>query len=93
MGEVRYRAEDAANLIIRPLDELNLIYHRLSGITHIVASPVPEMLAIMKDDALNSAELLERLSHSYALEAEADLKAVVQARLDELTNLGLIKRL
>lgn len=93
MEEVRYRAEDAANLIIRPLDELNLIYHRLSGITHIVASPVPEILATMKGDALNSGELLERLSHFYELEAESDLMAVIHARLEDLTSLGLIKRL
>ena len=94
MAEHRYRAENAANLIIRPLDDLSLIYHRRSGATHIVASPVPEMLASMGCDVLGAQEVLERLSRQFDLGEEADtLLAVVAARLEELAGLGLAERL
>ncbi|MBB4641675.1 HPr-rel-A system PqqD family peptide chaperone [Rhizorhapis suberifaciens] len=93
MEHIRYRAKDAADLVIRPLDELSLIYHRPSGITHIVASPVPEILGAMKDDDLDPGELLERLSQLYEFGMHSDLPAVIHARLEELASLGLIERL
>lgn len=94
MAVRRYRAEDAANLVIRPLDELSLIHHRRSGTTHIVASPVPQMLACMGGDLLGAGEVLERLSRQFDLGEEADmLLDIVAARLEELAGLGLVERL
>jgi PqqD family protein of HPr-rel-A system len=88
-----YRAEDAANLIIKPLDDLSLIYHRRSGTTHIVGSPVPEMLGAMGCDLLGVEEILERLSQQFELGDEAEsLLAIVAARLEELAALGLVER-
>lgn len=94
MALPRFRAEDAANLIIKPLDDLSLIYHRRSGTTHVVASPVPEMLGVMGGDPLGVEEILERLSQQFDLGDETEsLIAVVAARLEELTALGLVERL
>lgn len=44
----RYRAIPATDLIVRPLADITLVYHRPSGQTHMVASPVPEILAALE---------------------------------------------
>ena len=85
-----YRAADPATLRIVPLDALTLIYHRASGITHIVDSPVPEILAALGGEALSVAELLARLSEQFEL-GDADPLAL-SVRLDELAQAGLVMR-
>jgi hypothetical protein len=50
---IQYRAEPANERIIMPLDAMTLIYQRRSGITHIVAEPVPEILAAMGEDVVD----------------------------------------
>lgn len=91
----RYRAAYAADLLVHPLEDLTLIFHRRSGVTHMVTSPVPEILSVMGLDSLNAAQILVRLSYTYDLEAEdaESLDAVLAARLEELVTLGLVERL
>jgi PqqD family protein of HPr-rel-A system len=86
-----YRAAAPATLRIVPLDALTLIYHRSSGITHIVDSPVPEILEALGDEALSVEALLARLSERFDL-GDADPMALV-VRLDELAQAGLVERL
>lgn len=88
----KYRAEPADARIVEPLDAMTLIYQRRSGITHIVAEPVPELLEAMGEDALTAAELARRLAVQFDLGAEGDAEAVVAERLDELATLGLVFR-
>ena len=88
----RYQAEPADARIVVPLDAMTLIYQRRSGITHIVAAPVPELLSAMSDDNLSAAELAQRLSGQFQLSAEDDITAIVAARLEELAALGLVLR-
>ena len=88
MGE--YRAAAPATLRIVPLDALTLIYHRASGITHIVDSPVPEILEALGEEALGVEALLARLSDRFDL-ADAD-SAALAVRLDELAQAGLVMR-
>lgn len=87
----RYRAADPATLRIVPLDALTLIYHRASGITHIVDAPVPEILAALAGEPMAVEPLLARLAEAYDL-ADADPMALA-ARLDELATVGLVERL
>ena len=87
---MRYRAADPATLRIVPLDALTLIYHRASGITHVVDSPVPELLAAL-DEPLAIDALLARLAERFEL-GDAD-PAALAARLDELAAAGLVERL
>lgn len=87
---ILYKAETAEQLLIEPLDAMTLIYHRRSGITHMVAEPVPEMLAAMADDTLDAAALTSRLLVQFDLESGAE--AVIAARLEELADLGLVQR-
>lgn len=86
-----YRAASPATLRIVPLDALTLIYHRASGITHVVDAPVPEILEALGDDALTLDALLARLAGEYEL-IDADPMALA-VRLDELAAAGLVERL
>lgn len=88
----RFRAEPADARLVEPLDMVTLLYQRRSGITHIVAEPVPEMLEAMADDALTPAELAQRLSAQFDLGSEEDAETVIAARLEELADLGLVFR-
>jgi PqqD family protein of HPr-rel-A system len=87
----RYRAATPATLRIVPLDALTLIYHRASGLTHVVDAPVPEILETLGGEALSVDTLLARLADAYDLR-DADIAALAM-RLDELVSVGLVERL
>lgn len=87
----RYRAAEPATLRIVPLDALTLIYHRASGITHIVDAPVPEILETLGAEALSVDALMTRLCEQFDL-PDADAMALA-VRLDELVAAGLVERL
>ncbi len=78
-------------LCIQPLDTMTAIYHRRSGITHIVGEPVPQILLVMGDDILTSSEILERLRTAFDLDG-MDAETLIAQRLDEMTSLGLLER-
>ena len=84
-----YRAAPPATLRIVPLDALTLIYHRASGITHVVDAPVPEILAALAEP-LRVDALLAKLAAEYDL-LDADPMALA-VRLDELAAAGLVER-
>ncbi|RYD56151.1 MAG: HPr-rel-A system PqqD family peptide chaperone [Sphingomonadales bacterium] len=85
-----YRAAPPASLRIVPLDALTLIYHRASGITHVVDAPVPEILEALAEP-LGVDGLLAKLAADYDL-LDADREALA-TRLDELAAAGLVERL
>ncbi|HEX8303007.1 HPr-rel-A system PqqD family peptide chaperone [Sphingomonas sp.] len=86
----QYRAASPETLRIVPLDALTLIYHRASGITHVVDAPVPEILEALAEP-LSVDALLARLAAEYDL-LDADPLALA-VRLDELATAGLVERL
>ncbi|MCX8477229.1 MAG: HPr-rel-A system PqqD family peptide chaperone [Sphingomonas sp.] len=86
-----YRAAAPEALRIVPLDALTLVYHRASGITHIVDSPVPEILETLASRPLSAPDLLARLAERFDL-VDADPHALA-VRLDELAAVGLVERL
>lgn len=85
-----YRAAAPETLRIVPLDALTLIYHRASGITHVVDAPVPEILDALAEP-LDADALLAKLAADYDL-LDADPLALA-VRLDELAAAGLVERL
>jgi PqqD family protein of HPr-rel-A system len=89
---ILYTAESADQLLVEPLDAITLIYQRRSGITHMVAEPVPEILAVMGSDAVDSATVVARLAASFDLGDDDDAIETVTARLEELADLGLVQR-
>jgi PqqD family protein of HPr-rel-A system len=85
---VRYRADPPDGLRFVPLDSLTAIYHRASGQTHVVAEPVPQILAAMGDDALDVDTLRDRLG----LPDTIDTRGLLCERLGELVETGLVTR-
>lgn len=88
---VKYKAEPAEQLLVEPLDAMTLIYQRRSGMTHIVAEPVPEILAAIGRDALDANAVAIRLASQFDLD-DAEATHVVAARLEEMAALGLVER-
>lgn len=85
---VLYRMARAESLSIVHLDSFSAVYHRASGITHLITAPAPEILAMLGEAGMTRAVLLERLLRDYALgDGDAD---VLRERLDELVACGLV---
>jgi PqqD family protein of HPr-rel-A system len=78
-------------LRIVPLDALTVIFDRRSGQTHVVSSPVPEILDVLGDDRMSQADVLARLQVKFDLENSSDIAAALKARLQELAVLGLVE--
>jgi PqqD family protein of HPr-rel-A system len=88
MADPHYSAAAPDCLIITKLDEVSALFHRPSGMTHIVVEPVPEIIAALQQHPLSVVELLKRLS----VPANSETKAAIDARLAELEAGGLISR-
>lgn len=89
--EPLYTRVPEGELIWRPLDAVTLVYHRRSGQTHIVVEPVPEIMAAMGEGPVGAAAIAARLAEKYDL-ARKDAVTLINARLEELSALGLIER-
>ncbi|MCD2315918.1 HPr-rel-A system PqqD family peptide chaperone [Sphingomonas sp. IC-11] len=86
MGATRYRAPQASDLLMVHLDELVAVFHRAAGITHLVASPVPELLTALSGRWLT----LDRIEEEFEL-VDGD-RTGLAAIMDELAAAGLIER-
>ncbi|WP_022673064.1 HPr-rel-A system PqqD family peptide chaperone [Novosphingopyxis baekryungensis] len=80
-----------SELVWHPLDAVTLVYHRRSGQTHIVMEPVPQILSVMQDRAMDAPAIAARLAEDYEL-PQTDAAAIIGARLEELAALGLAER-
>ncbi len=89
MAGPRYIADPPATLKAVPLDGLVAIYHRPSGITHLLAPPAPQILEALADRDSDAGELLARMTERFDIEGGAD---VLDARLAELEAAGLVRR-
>lgn len=69
-----------------PCESLTLIYHRPSGITHVVAPPVPALLEAL-DQPMTARDLAARLGFD-----DAEAVALLNERLAELVEAGLVRR-
>ena len=100
MHDGPYRAPPEGGLLIAPLDEFTAVYHRASGITHLLTEPAPQILAILGEGALSLGALLDRLARDYELTdgdlTDGDLtdgtREALAARLAELVESGLVER-
>ncbi|MGQ0660150.1 HPr-rel-A system PqqD family peptide chaperone, partial [Sphingosinicella sp.] len=91
MAGPRYIADPGADVRIVALDGLSVLYHAPSGMTHIVASPAPEILVALQAGPADAAELLARLAAAYDLGA-TNAAEIVSLRLTELEQAGLVRR-
>lgn len=90
MADPAYRAAPVGALRVEPLGELTAIFDRRSMQTHLVISPIPEMLAMMSEEACDAAALAARLAVAFDIESEGDARAIVAERLAELAAMGLV---
>lgn len=77
------------------LDSLEAVYHRRSGMTHLLVDPAPALLDILQTGDADMAQIMTSLASDYEMisdESEAAPDTIVAARLAELYELGLISR-
>ncbi|MDB5685851.1 MAG: HPr-rel-A system PqqD family protein [Rhizorhabdus sp.] len=75
------------------VEGLTLLFHRRSGTTHILNIPMPEMLALLADTPCDAATLTGRLCAQLDLTCDDEARQVVEARLSELSDIGLVRRI
>ncbi|MEK6540868.1 MAG: HPr-rel-A system PqqD family peptide chaperone [Pseudomonadota bacterium] len=85
-------APHADRLSIFTLDTLTAVYDRASGQTHILAQPLPEILAALRDSGANAQAIADRLSATFDIADSGDLHARIAECLNELAALGLVER-
>jgi len=89
VAERFYRAAAAESLRIVPLDDFTVIFHRPSGLTHLVTAPAPQILAALSEEPLTRSALMARLGETFEL-GDASTEAL-DARLAELVATGLVE--
>ena len=92
MTDRTYRAAPPGALRIEPLGELTAIFDRRSMQTHLVVSPMPEILDAMGADPCSAALLASRLAATFDLDGENDVQPILAERLSELAAMGLVAR-
>lgn len=86
-----YRRDARDAVTVAPLGDIVALYHHRSGQTHMVISPVPEILQRMGfGEGLSARDLLDRLGRDFDLPdaTEAD----IAVHIDALVTLGLVRR-
>lgn len=86
-----YQAANSNHLILHSLDSMSLVFHKTSGITHMVANPVPAILEVMASRPMSATTIAEKLSITFDVVDAVDVEEVVVARLKELCALGLVE--
>jgi len=89
----RYRADPRSERISVEMEGMAVIYHRPSGITHLLAAPAPEILDALSDQALDVDGIAACLAAEFEIAAEDEIAAVVADRLIELEGAGLVARI
>lgn len=90
MGDARqWRVAPCERRVTASLDSLTALFDRASGQTHLLASPLPEILAALDVGPADVATLAARLAVSFDLDGD-DAEAAIAARLAELAVLGLV---
>jgi PqqD family protein of HPr-rel-A system len=91
MAASLYAADPPETLRLVELEGLTLLYHRRSGLTHILAPPAPQILAALAAGPADAAAIVARIGAEFEVEAE-DPAAAIAARLAELEAAGLVWR-
>ena len=92
MAASLYAADPPETLHSVALEGLTLLYHRRSGLTHILAPPAPQILAALAAGPADAAGIVERIGADFEVEAEDPARAIA-ARLSELEAAGLVWRI
>jgi PqqD family protein of HPr-rel-A system len=85
-----YRAEPVGSYVMQRIEGLALLYHRPSGSTHLLDSPVPEILELLAAGPCDAAMLTLHLCERLDLTEDEEALMVVSTRLGELAGIGLV---
>lgn len=86
-----YRTDFPSQCRAHPVDGMTLVFHRPSGATHFLDSPVPEMLTLLGEAPADAATLTAKLCDRLGVEPDEEALAVVETRLAELVATGLVQ--
>ena len=87
-----WRAASVDRRVSVPLDTLTAVFDRASGQTHLITSPLPEILDALGQDGRTVAALHAQLAETFDLpDAADDAGIILIARLEELAALGLVR--
>jgi PqqD family protein of HPr-rel-A system len=92
MAEPVYTADASEGVLRVDLDALTALFHRRSGVTHVVAEPVPQIVSALAGQSLTLGALFAALSRDHELIDDAETRAALSARLDELQEVGLVSQ-
>lgn len=73
------------------IDGLTLVFHRPSGTTHFLASPMPEMLELLAGGPMTASALCRALCERFESPQDDEARVVVETRLGELVASGLVQ--
>lgn len=85
----RYLAAPAADLLVAPLDAFTVVYHRPSGITHLLSAPAPDLMETMGEREWTLDALADALAERFDMIRD---DPALEARLQELVASGLVER-
>lgn len=87
-----YRVEPGVAWLAHELGPMTLLYHRRSGVTHMVSEPVPQILdALQAIGPADAGAVTRHLAARFDLSSDDESMTAVAARLAELAALGLIR--
>lgn len=101
---VKYKIRDSKNLKFQALDYMSLLYDKLSGITHIIADPAPQIIEALGDVALSPQQIERLLKKQFDMQIgddaenvdrhndENSFENIIAARLEEFVDLGIVER-
>lgn len=89
---VRYTGVPAEEVRLEDLGVITACFHRVSGQTHLLMEPSPEIMAHLWGRTLSLSDLTAKLSAEFDVAAEegADFASSLAARLFELAAIGLV---
>jgi PqqD family protein of HPr-rel-A system len=87
--EPRYRADSAEAVRSVVFEGLTLLFHRPSGMTHVLAPPAPQILHMLESGEATLGQLRSRMAEEYELSGDDDALA---GRLGELVAAGLVEQ-
>lgn len=90
-GAKLYRLVSEDALHARPLEGLMLVYYRPSGITHLLDSPLPEIIAALDQKPRTAKGVRDRLMRDFDLGPESEALEGLSGHLDALAALGLVR--
>jgi PqqD family protein of HPr-rel-A system len=86
-----YRTDFSQHCRTHAIDGLTLAFHRPSGTTHFLASPMPEILAVLTEAPMDAAALCGKLCEQLELPYDEEALIVTEARLRDLVASGLVR--